>query len=229
MKMITRRTFFISAAASSFALPAWPQEEVNWQDVLRDAIANEANNPIFLGRTPLPADDPRWDEARALLEDAPTVGTSFEVATYLDASVPASFRKEWPKGYANPLIVLMFQATNTTPAGDTTPWCAAFVSWCLERVHHLSAHSAASKAYRNFGEAVWVKGDPLPGPALPGDLAVFRQRSDPDHGHVTFFLGMDPKSKTRIRAVGGNQSDAIGESRYRVDADLELHSLRRVI
>lgn len=227
--MQTRRTFVLStmAGAAASLLPAHGEEL--WEQILREAKALDADDPVFLGVERLPLDDKRWDQAKAFLASAPSNGTAFDVANYLDGNVAKEFRAEWPTAYANPLVVLLFEATNTEPAGDTTAWCAAFVSWCLEHAGQPSTHSAASKSYREFGDPVWVKGDALPGAAREGDLAVFRQLSDPSHGHVAFFLGMDPESKTRIRVLGGNQSDAIGVSRFRVDGDLELHSIRRVV
>lgn len=200
----------------------------DWQDVLTSAIENEPDNPIFLGREPLPASDPRWAQAKIYLDGAPTSGEPIGVARYFDATISASLRKEWPQGYANPLIVLLFAATNTKPAGDVTPWCAAFMSWCIERVGKKSEHSASSKDYRAFGSSIWSDGGPWPGATREGDIAVFKSLSNPSSGHVTFFIGPDPKSTSRVIVLGGNQSDQIGRSSFRIEGDLRLISIRRL-
>ncbi|MEY9375036.1 CHAP domain-containing protein [Rhizobium leguminosarum] len=202
----------------------------DWATVLGQAVLNEKNNTAFLGREPLPPNDPRWDDAKALLDATPTTGTAYRVAQVLESTVPDTFKKEWPPGYANPLIVDLFFATGTKPQGDVTPWCAAFVSWCIERVGSKSARSAASKEYREYGTPVWEKGKgEFPGQAREGDIAVFKSLSKPNNGHVTFYVGEDPTSNRRIKVLGGNQSDQIGYSSYRISGgDLQLISIRRL-
>ncbi|WP_055046931.1 CHAP domain-containing protein [Devosia sp. A16] len=231
--MLSRRTVLGAALAWS-ALPRLAHAELSPDEVLRQAIALEASNPVFLGATPLPEDDARWAEARAYLDAAPTGTFPHKVARYFDQAVPESFQERWPDAYANPLIVWFFLETRTKPEGDLTAWCAAFVSWCLERSGVASARSAASAAYRSWGEAAWSNGEALPGKAQPGDIAVFRQLSDPAHGHVGFFMGVDPQSDGRIMVLGGNQrtqgavrkSHAVTHVSMRTTGNLELHSIR---
>ncbi|WP_299723116.1 CHAP domain-containing protein [Devosia sp.] len=200
--------------------------ENDWEAVLRGITAN-TSDPIFLGVNPLPPDDPHWAMAIEYLETSPTYGRPYDVAKHLDTFLPTVLREEWDSPFANPLIVLLFAATGTKPAGDTTAWCAAFMSWCIERVGLSSAHSAASKAYRSFGPALWEKGGAFPTDLPAGSIAVFRSLSNPSHGHVAFYLGADLSSEKDISVLGGNQSDTIGVSRYRLDGDLELHSIRQ--
>ncbi len=231
--MLSRRNVLAAGLAWS-ALSSQARAQLSPDEVLRQAIEAEASNPIFLGASPLPADDPRWAEARDYLDAAPTGGFPHKVARYFDQSVPETFQERWPDAYANPLIVWFFLETKTKPEGDLTAWCAAFMSWCLERSGVPSAKSAASAAYRSWGEAVWTKGEALPGKAQPGDIAVFKQLSDPVHGHVGFFMGMDPQSDSRIMVLGGNQrtqgairkSNAVTHVSMRTTANLELHSIR---
>jgi uncharacterized protein (TIGR02594 family) len=225
--MLTRR-WLIAATLPAILLVSRGWAAADWTEVLREAIENEPDDPIFLGRQPLPPDDPRWTEAKSFMDSAPTDGRAVSVAQHFDNVVPDRFRKEWPAGYANPLIVLFYAATKTKPSGDVTPWCAAFMSWCIERVQIASPHSASSRDYRSFGTARWEKGSPLPGDAKEGDVAVFKSLSNPSNGHVTFFLGVDPKAQARIRGLGGNQSDQIGVTSFRINANLELQSIRAV-
>lgn len=223
-----RRSFlYLTLLASAISTRLVHAQE--WEEVLRKAIQSDPDNSVFLGAEPLPANDPRWSEAEALLNSMPTKGSPYQVAKMLNSAVPQTFRKEWPTRFANPLIVDFFVATNTKPEGDVTAWCAAFMSWCVERVGMESTRSAASKSYRNFGAAVWERGQTdFPGRAVEGDIAVFKNLAKPDNGHVAFYVQPDPKAMRRILVLGGNQSDQIGISSYRMDGNLRLESIRRI-
>jgi uncharacterized protein (TIGR02594 family) len=153
-------------------------------------------------------------------------------ATYgSDASL---YAQEWPVR-ANPVIVGFFDATSLrTPAGDQTAWCAAFMNWCIARARpgNHATGSAASASFRTWATKT---DDPL-----PGDIAVFKSRSTPSHGHVAFVVS---KAAQGVYVLGGNQmpmrvrkSDGTyavantGEVNTKffpiVGKDLELHSFR---
>lgn len=108
----------------------------------------------------------------------------------------AGWKTRW-----NPVIVRFFSATDFgTPAGDTTPWCAASLNWCLRRSGFMhGTNSAASQSFRNApGKTSAPK---------PGDVVVFRDRDNADHGHVALFLAQDDD---RVQVIGGNQRDRHG-------------------
>jgi uncharacterized protein (TIGR02594 family) len=138
-----------------------------------------------------------------------------------------SYVREWPER-ANPVIVEFFRATSTTPTGDITPWCAAFINWCIARgnskneqeaftddVLALTTRSAASGSFRCWKETRSPK---------EGDLAVFAQKGTEGkvcsgQGHVAFYLGQDGNT---IKILGGNQilagtSGAVTKSSYPLD------------
>jgi CHAP domain len=160
-----------------------------------------------------------------------------------------SYTRAWPvDAPANPLILDFFRATKTSPVGDTTAWCAAFVNWCISKAHggRLPAGaspptgSAASASFRTWGKE-FLAFDPKSGalsgsftPAL-GDLVVFQEilpsgQSDPVHGHVSFFVKMDTDG---VWCAGGNQFEgrpvvhAINSKRIPKLGKLQLHSIRR--
>ena len=154
------------------------------------------------------------DTALEILERAPTGVTPLSIAEYFwnlhagllntdDQPMLEYYAKEWPVR-ANPLIVGFFKATNYgKPSGDTTPWCAAFINWVLDRaasgktVAPGPTRSAASKSFRS-----WGKDTKNPN---PGDIAVFRNtKGDPNFGHVAFFLQYDD-NKSHVLILGGNQ------------------------
>jgi len=88
---------------------------------------------------------------------------------------------------------------------DVTPWCAAFVNWCLDQaqVAHLGLATAAS----------WLRfGTPIELPVY-GAVVVMKPRSQDSTGHVAFSTGRRVGEKLII--LGGNQSgDRITEEGY---------------
>lgn len=214
----------------------------DWQQALAESMASR--DPLTLGHIVPPPSDPAWREVDNILAGAPSHSTTpVKVAEYLASAVPLKYRQAWPEPniehptFANPLIVRLFLSTHTVPSGDTTPWCAAFANWCIERAGLTGTTSAASQSFLAWGEAIWTKsqGGPLTA-ATPGDVAVFRKRSDPAHGHVGFFIGVTANMAGRVDILGGNQIEGnyryqthlIAVKRLHIDGDLELFSIHRV-
>jgi uncharacterized protein (TIGR02594 family) len=145
--------------------------------------------------------------AKAIIEKAPTGPAPIDVAKYFLAIANGQYGKTW-QPYAqgwpvrwNPIIVNLFQVTGTKPEGDLTPWCAAFVNWCVHRAGKgFATHSASSGSFRVFGNET----------ATPqsGDIVVFR-RTNPENpsdvrGHVGFFVA---DHGGEVEVLGGNQID----------------------
>ncbi len=226
--MLRRATL---AALAGLALPAWAQPS-QFLDNLAKELEN-SKNPIFLGRKPLPLQDPAWGEVAKLLSDAPAdSSTPYKVAKYLDSAIPDRYQQAWPEEYANPLVMQMFMATKTKPEGDTTPWCAAFANWCLNRAGVPGTGRADAVSFKKWGTAVWERtdGSPLPDTLKEGDIAVFQWSSKPAHGHVAFVVGINRRFPNRLDILGGNQIKA-GVHRIQVDSfktegDLKLVAIR---
>ncbi|RWN62419.1 CHAP domain-containing protein [Mesorhizobium sp.] len=143
------------------------------------------------------------------------------------------YTREWPVR-GNPVIMGFFDATGfRTPSGDTTYWCAAFVSDCIKR--SLMSRSikdrlwpynqgAASAAYRSFGNSVDTP--------QQGDLVVFRNSGEAWRGHIGFVYGIEGNV---IRVLGGNQGaqneyngGEVNVSAFNQNsARLKFHSFRR--
>lgn len=83
---------------------------------------------------------------------------------------------------------------------DATAWCGAFTGWCLETAGQKSPgwHGLKARAWLNWGIA-------SPGPTL-GCVVVLSRGSNPDHGHVGFYLG---RTGDRIQVLSGNQRNAV--------------------
>ncbi|MBA5801147.1 CHAP domain-containing protein [Rhizobium changzhiense] len=241
--MRTRRTFLVQSA---LALVTTVSARANdsWEALLKDAIGDA--NPITLGRIIPPASSPLWKEAHDQLDEARKGLRPYDIARYFVTSLPPKFQIAWPEPnparptLANPVIVLFFASTRTQPAGDKTPWCSAFVNWCLQNASPaiLGTNSAASQSFvKNvgWGTEVWNKRDRWPPTAARrGDIAVFTNRSDPAHGHVAFFDRATPRQPHHVDVLGGNQFNRDGLHTFNVKSlnienELELVSIRTTI
>jgi uncharacterized protein (TIGR02594 family) len=106
-------------------------------------------------------------------------------------------------------VIQYFTATTLGAQPASTPWCAAFVSWCIkqsgkvDRVHVFSARAAD-----------WLQnGDKLEGPQF-GAVGVTKPLVAGDSGHVGFVTSFDGR---HITMLGGNQSHSVCEKPFRVD------------
>jgi uncharacterized protein (TIGR02594 family) len=234
MLHMNRRNFLcLAAALTPLAVPARADDDASSVVAfLKDGQLNE----ITLGKKILPPDDPAWNDAFKILDAAPTGTVPFRVALYFKENVPSRFQEAWPESDANPVIVKFFYDLKQTPAGDTTPWCAAFVNWCLSRSAIKGTNSAASQSFidQKWGNEIWKAGDGTPSVAKQGDIVVFKHRSNPAKGHVAFFNRMDPRQSGHIEVLGGNQLKKVGGTIIHlidyasmpIESDLQLYSIR---
>lgn len=177
----------------------------------------------FLAPMSSPASDPtvsggasRHEEvakAFRLLYDAPRGGSAWDVACYFRDLTARNqtgepYNWEW-KTRANPLIVGLFGLTQALPdTGDRTPWCAAFVSFCLYASGQVSARTASALGYRKYN------GPRVEEPKI-GDIVLFQRLGAKyrNNGHVGFFAGWEKDGKGqptgRLLVLGGNQGTAL--------------------
>jgi uncharacterized protein (TIGR02594 family) len=145
------------------------------------------------------------EKADTILASAPSSMSPIEVMRYFetlrDTNRDGEFYNAGWKSRWNPVIVRFFAATNFgKPEGDTTSWCAASLNWCLKcSGFRFGTDSAASASFRT---ALGKTDDPR-----PGDIVVFVQTADRNHGHVSLFLAAD---SDRVQCLGGNQKDKSG-------------------
>lgn len=105
--------------------------------------------------------------------------------------------REIPGVNHNPLIVKMWKAIKRGGIkDDETPWCAAFVGFCLENVGIVSSRFESAKSYLSWG--VTLK-EPT-----TGCVAVFTRNGG---GHVGFVTGVDHAG--RLLVLGGNQGNEV--------------------
>lgn len=112
--------------------------------------------------------------------------------------------KEVP-GKGNSERVLSYHAvTRLHATEDKIPWCASFVSYCLEKAGVRSTKSARALSYEHYGRRL---SDPV-----VGCIAVLKRTGG---GHVGFYVGTNLDGK--IRLLGGNQSDSVCYANYSPD------------
>lgn len=104
---------------------------------------------------------------------------------------------------ANPRILQYFAATGAHTHSDETAWCAAFVSFVLEKLGIPSTKSAWSRSYLTWGKA-------LDRP-VKGCVVVFTRPPDPAKGHVAFFV---TEEADKVYVLGGNQGNRVTIAAY---------------
>lgn len=112
--------------------------------------------------------------------------------------------REIPGVNHHPLIVRMWKAIKRGGIkDDETPWCAAFVGFCLENVGIVSSLFESAKSYLTWGKSI-------PGPVL-GCIVVFTRDGG---GHVGFVTGITPDGQLLV--LGGNQGNEVNIRKFPV-------------
>lgn len=110
---------------------------------------------------------------------------------------------ETPGAGDNPRVV-EYLRTTTLPLAlaseDETPWCSAFVNWCMTRAGVKGTGSAAARSWLSWGH-------PLEEPRR-GCVAVLSRDGG---GHVGFYLRT---VGSQIHLFGGNQNNMVGVRAY---------------
>ena len=105
--------------------------------------------------------------------------------------------REIPGVNHHPLILRMWKAIKRGGIkDDETPWCAAFVGFCLENVGIVSSRFESARSYLTWGRK-------LDNPVV-GCVVVFSRDGG---GHVGFVTGMD--NAGRLLVLGGNQGNEV--------------------
>lgn len=77
---------------------------------------------------------------------------------------------------------------------DETPWCSAFVNWCVKQAGLVGTRNALARSWLDWGL-------PLAAPRR-GCIVVFQREKI--FGHVGFYID---ETATEIKVLGGNQQD----------------------
>ena len=104
----------------------------------------------------------------------------------------------------NPRIREYFATTSLGPRdGDTTPWCSAFVNFCVTESRQKGTNNALARSWLQWGQEA--------GTFVPGCIVVLK-RGGPGTGHVGFYVGNDEKG--HLRLLGGNQGNSVNISTF---------------
>jgi uncharacterized protein (TIGR02594 family) len=114
--------------------------------------------------------------------------------------------KEYPGPQHNPRIIAYLKATTNAATTDETPWCSGFVNWCMKQAGVPRTNNAMARSWLTWGRKLSTPEH--------GCVVVFRRGTDPNSGHVAFFL---EQRGTGIVVLGGNQSNSVCISSYPAD------------
>ena len=191
---------------------------------VRDAPSTDGNVTAILERGDVvesiePSADSHWQKVRhgtnsgwaslkylqPAISDAPVAAfTWFDIAMKeLERGV-----SEVPGPGANPRIVDYLRSTSlgaAMAAGDETPWCSAFVNFCVESAGFAGTDSAMARSWLKWGRDT---NTPVTG------CIVVLERSAPPSGHVGFYVS---ENGGRIRVLGGNQGNKVSIQEYARD------------
>jgi len=117
---------------------------------------------------------------------------------------------EVPGPASNPRIVEYLQGLGTG-GGDETPWCAAFVGWCLKHSGHPGTGLPNARSYLGWGQPTELR--------LGAAAVLWRGARDGWQGHVAFILDTSDSS---LYLLGGNQGDRVSVAAYPKDRLLGL-------
>lgn len=111
--------------------------------------------------------------------------------------------QEYDGAEHNPRIIAYLRSTGNPATADETPWCSAFVNWCMVQAGAPGTGSARARSWLTWGRAL--------GAPRPGCITVFRRGTDPNAGHVAFFVA---RRGAFIDVLGGNQRNSVRISSY---------------
>jgi uncharacterized protein (TIGR02594 family) len=115
--------------------------------------------------------------------------------------------KETPGAEHSARVLAYLASTDLDAAladSDETPWCSAFVNWCLEVSGLSGTNSAAARSWMSWGQSLVV-------PKRGAITVLSRDAGGPTSGHVGFFLS---HTETRVRLLGGNQGNQVCVAEY---------------
>jgi len=105
---------------------------------------------------------------------------------------------EVPGPGSNPRIVEYLRSTDLGAPDDRrdeTPWCSAFVNWCIKQAGLKGTDSAAAASWRHWGVEL-----------EDGRLGCVVVMTRPGGNHVGFYEG---ENDDGVLVLGGNQGDQV--------------------
>lgn len=139
--------------------------------------------------------------------DVISIPANFPDAPWMDFARKEIDQSEFPGMQHNPRILQYHASTTLRACSDETPWCSAFVNWCLRQAGLNGTNSAAAQSWITWGKA---------STAISGAITVVRDVTDCGRlsasGFHVGFLVHDTGSHYRL--LGGNQKNRVRISKY---------------
>lgn len=97
---------------------------------------------------------------------------------------------------------------------ENTPWCASYISWCLEQVNLsiggiIPRYANVDNFMQHFFADTWLERGNVP---TPGDLIFFGYLNDPNHMGVVIAA-----DENYVHTIEGNVNDTIALRKYTID------------
>jgi uncharacterized protein (TIGR02594 family) len=121
----------------------------------------------------------------------------FALAEVGEAEVPG-------KG-SNPRICEYLAAAGLAADPDETPWCSAFVNWCMGQAKIQGTGRANARSWLNWSDKC------LAAPRYGAVAVLWRERMNGAKGHVAFYVG---ENQGQLVLLGGNQGNQVKLSNY---------------
>jgi uncharacterized protein (TIGR02594 family) len=119
----------------------------------------------------------------------------------------------------NPRVVQYLKSTNLgKPANrnDETPWCSAFVNWCVEQSGEDGTNSASARSWMGWGRK-------LKKPTKGCVVVLWRGSKHGTQGHVGFYVRSVGRGSFVLLA--GNQGDRVSTLTFSKDRVLGYRTL----
>lgn len=138
-----------------------------------------------------------WSSKR-YLANVPYIPPEGEDFPWMEFAEKEKGVQEVPGSGNNPRVLEYLRSTTNlsraATSKDETPWCSAFVNWCLQQAGYETTRNALARSWLNWGQAIDVP--------RRGCIVVFEREKK--FGHVGFYL---EETETDIKVLGGNQQD----------------------
>lgn len=121
--------------------------------------------------------------------------------------------REIPGPDHQPEIQSFLKSTWFDEHDDETPWCSAFVNWCMETTRLPFTDSPRARSWLEWGVATETP--------VEGDLVIL-SRGTGNQGHVGFYV---TSGRGRIAVLGGNQDDRVSINDYLTDRVLGFRTI----
>lgn len=166
------------------------------------ALIDKLQETLDAMRTELVASDPPFVPA-----EAPWMPLALGEVGVLEDSDP---------GEDNPRVLEYLATCTRLPddmqAVDETPWCSAYVNWCVTKAGVPGTGSARARSWLQWGHGLLD--------FKYGCVVILERPPSTTSGHVGFYMGRAKHGA--IKLLSGNSNNRVRESDYSADRVLGL-------